>query len=267
MTPQYDAIGSKYAVYKTFPTSIIEKENIKQAILPYLSKIPNPRVLDLACGTGFYSQSAIDWGADYVLGVDISSAMVDAARAIVSQNERYAGKINFRVGDALSLGKLDGEKPFDIVIGAWLLNYASNLDDMTKMFQSISANLKRGGVCIALTPPPNEDVDARVKQWTEAQVDFPESFPVRFNYYERLESGLGWKVDIYNISGGEQVHLRPFYLNKNVYEEGARKGGLGASLTWLEAEILEEARAALAEDVWELYVRAGTHLAILVIEK
>lgn len=267
MAPQYDAIGSKYAVFKTLPTSIVEKENVRQAILPYISKSPYPRVLDLACGTGYYSKNVIDWGADYVLGIDISSSMVDAAKDLISQDDKYAGKVNFKVGNALNLGKLDGEEPFDIVIGAWLLNYASNLDEMTNMFQSISANLKKGGVCVALTPPVAEDVDVVVKRWMETQVDFRETFPIRVNYFERLESGLGWRTEVSNTTGGEKVSFRTFNLKKSVYEQAARKGGLGGDLTWPEVIIPEEARMALAEDVWETYVRAGRHMAILVVEK
>lgn len=266
MAPQYDAIGSKYAVFKTQPTSLVEKGNVKQAILPYLSKSPNPRVLDLACGTGYYSQSAIDWGAGYVLGVDISGGMVDAARELVSQDEKYAGKVNFIVGDALTLGKLDGEEPFDIVIGAWLLNYASNLDEMTMMFQSISANLKKGGVYIGLTPQGAEDVDVVAKWWMEVQSDFPESFPIRVNYFERVEPDLGWRTEISNTIGGERFAFKNYHLKKNIYEQGARKGGLGGNLTWPEVKIPEEARSSLA-GVWKTYVRGGRHMGILVVEK
>lgn len=267
MTSQYDAIGSKYAVFKTLPTSIVEKENVRQAIVPYLSKSPHPRVLDLACGTGYYSKSVIDWGAEYVLGVDISSGMVNAAKESISQSDKYAGKIKFKVGNALDLGKLDGEDPFDIVIGAWLLNYASDLDEMTNMFQSISANLKKGGVFIGLTPPQADDVDAVVKRRMETHVDFPETFPIRVNHLERLESGLGWRTEVSNTSGGEKVTFRNFHLNKDVYEQGARKGGLGGKLSWPEVIIPEEARAALTEDVWEMYERVGGHMSLLVVEK
>ncbi|KUI72194.1 Ribosomal protein L11 methyltransferase [Cytospora mali] len=267
MAPQYDAIGSKYAVFKTLPTSIVEKENIRAAILPYLSRSSKPRVLDLACGTGYYSKNAIDWGADYVLGVDISSGMVDAAKEMISQDARYADKVNFKVGDALCLGKVDGEEQFDIVIGAWLLNYASSLEEMTKMFESVSANLKNGGVYVGITPSPTEDVDIVVKRWMDVQAESPEIFPIRANYYERLPSGLGWVSDISNTSGGEKVTFKSYRLKKSVYEEAARKGGLKGSLVWPEVSIPDEARGPLAEGVWEMYERGCGHMGILIVEK
>ncbi|ROW01833.1 hypothetical protein VPNG_07771 [Cytospora leucostoma] len=264
MTPQYDAIGSKYAIFKTLPTSIVERENLKDAVLPYLSKFPKPRVLDLACGTGYYTKNAIDWGADYVLGVDISSGMVDVAKQYLSQDTKYADKVDYKVGDALSLGKVDGEEPFDIVIGAWLLNYASDLEEMTKMYQSISTNLKEGGVFIGIGPPPAEDVDAIAKRWTEIQKGFPEEFPVRIDYFERLESGLGWRTEVSNTAGGEKVSFRNFHLKKSVYEEAAQKGGLGGTVVWPEVRIPEEARA---DGLWEVYERGGRHAATFVVEK
>ncbi|KUI56464.1 Demethylmenaquinone methyltransferase [Cytospora mali] len=267
MAPQYDAIGSKYAVFKTLPTSIVERENVRAAVLPYLSRSSKPRVLDLACGTGYYSKNSIDWGADYVLGVDISSGMVDVAKEIISQDTKYADKIKFKVGDALSLGKVDGEEPFDIVIGAWLLNYASSLEEMTKMFESISANLKKGGVYIGITTSPVEDVDMAVKRWMEIQAEFPEIFPIRKDYYERLPSGQGWASEISNNSGGEKVTFKSYRLKKSVYEEAARKGGLRGSLVWPEVSIPEEARGPLTEGVWEMYERGCGHMGMLIVEK
>lgn len=267
MTSQYDAIGSKYAVFKTLPTSILEEANVKDAILPYISRFSKPRVLDLACGFGYYSKKVIDWGAEYVVGVDLSSSMVDVAKEMLSREDKYADKVSFRVGDALSLGKLDGEEPFDIAIGLWLFNYASGLDEMTRMFASISANLKSGGVCIGLTPSPAEDIDDLIKQSMEAQESISEVFPIRVKYYERLESGLGWKSEVSNTTGGDIVSFKTFHLKMSVYETAARNGGLGGKLTWPEVRIPEEARATFTDDVWEKYVRGGGHMGILVVEK
>lgn len=92
------------------------------------------------------------WGAGYVLGVGSSTGIVDDAKGLLRREGNYTGKLNFRVGNALDLGKIDDEGPFHVVVGVWLLNYASNLGEMTSMYRTISASLEDGGVFIAITP-------------------------------------------------------------------------------------------------------------------
>ena len=149
------------------PTSLIEQASFQETIQPWLARFLDARVLDLACGTGYYAKKLLDWGAGYVLGADSSGGMVGAAEDLIRKDKCYTGRLNFQVGNALDLGKIGDEKPFDIVVGIWLLNYASDLEEMTRMYCSISANLKDGGVSIAVTPPPAEDMDAFAKDWTE----------------------------------------------------------------------------------------------------
>lgn len=269
MASQYDAIGSKYAVFKELWTSIMEEENLKKAVSPYLSKTTKPRVLDLACGTGFYSKKLIDWGADYVLGVDLSSSMVNAAQDMLSKEDKYAGKISFEVGNAIDLRKVQDEELFDIVLGAWLLNYASSLDEMTNMFHSIAANLRDGGVFVGLTPAPAEDVDEMARWWTEVQTKLPPDFPLEILYYEKLSSGEGWKTEVGNVAGGERVSFRNFHLKQSVYEESARRADMTGQLVWLEIQIPEhiEAKAGLATGGWKTFVEGGRHMGIVLVKK
>ncbi|KAK0620590.1 hypothetical protein B0T14DRAFT_521771 [Immersiella caudata] len=51
-TSQYDAIGETYMM-KRLPTACLESSNLHTAIA---SHVKGARVLDLACGAGYYSQ-------------------------------------------------------------------------------------------------------------------------------------------------------------------------------------------------------------------
>ena len=51
MSTQYDDIGSAYDEMKKLPVAILERENVKAALAPH---IHGAKVLDLACGTGYY---------------------------------------------------------------------------------------------------------------------------------------------------------------------------------------------------------------------
>lgn len=270
MASQYDSIGSKYSVFKEIITSRVEEANIKKAVLPYLGG-PDTRVLDLASGTGHYSKKAIDWGAGYVLGVDLSKGMVEAARQdlLSDEDDRYRGRVRFQVGDALGLGRVDGEAPFDVVLGAWLLNYASGLEEMTAMFRTVAANLRDdGGVFVGLTPPAADDVDALAARLNAEgrQESLPEGFPIRVDYYERLASGDGWRTEVSSTAAGERVSFRNFHLRKGLYEEGARRAGLRGRLEWPEIEIPEAVREVLVSQGWEAYLD-GDQIGILIVEK
>lgn len=265
MASQYDEIGSKYASFKTLPTSMIEEASLKETIQPWLAKFPDARVLDLASGTGFYSKKLLGWGAGYVLGVDSSTGMVDAAEELFRKDGILTGKASFRVGNALDMGKIEDEEPFDIVVGVWLLNYSSSLEEMTSMYRTISANLKDGGVLVALTPPPAEDVDEVAMNWTKTANQYLDALPVRTEYYEKLQSGQGWKTEISSITKGAEFSFRNFHLRKNIYEEAARSGGLKGKLEWKEPTVPEQ--VAKATDAFSKMCLEIRHTGILTVEK
>jgi hypothetical protein len=75
--------------------------------------------------------------------------------------------MQFRVGDATALGKIDAKgKGFDHAIGARLLHCAGDEDELAAMFLTISANLNSPEsvfVGIAARPIARADMDAFVE--------------------------------------------------------------------------------------------------------
>lgn len=284
---QYDAIGARYRSVKTLATSMVEEENMHAAVRPYLAQTARPRVLDLACGTGYYARKAVDWGAAYVLGIDQSRAMVDAARDEVQQACAYQGRIHFQLGDALCGGKVkrvvdreddenkkeeEEEEPFDMVLGCWLLNYAASLAEMTQMFKTIAANLKPGGVFVGLTPAATDDVDSMAAAWPRIQARFPDDFPVRVHYYERLASGEGWKTKVCltaDNGGGDRIAFCNFHLHKSVYEQGARLAGFRNTLQWRDVDLSATLRVLLQDLGWTAYLQGpeSRNIGVVVVEK
>lgn len=133
------------------------------------------------------------------------------------------------------------------------------------MYRTISANLKSGGVLIALTPPPAEDVDELAMIWTRTANRYLDALPIRTEYYERLESGQGWKTEISSVTEGAQFSFRNFHLQKNIYEESARSGGLNGKLEWKEPTIPEQ--IAKATDELSKMCLEIRHMGVLTIEK
>jgi predicted RNA methylase len=85
---------------------LIERENVREKVAPFIGKA---RILQLACGSGFYTCSFLAWGASSALGVDISSVVIDEVR--------HLGKeVSFIQADCSIPKAYDG--PFDLVFGA-----------------------------------------------------------------------------------------------------------------------------------------------------
>ncbi len=103
--------------------------------------IPNlagKSVLDLGCGYGWHSKYSEVQGASEVLGIDLSSRMIDVARKINN------GKlITYNV---CSIEEYEyTEDRWDLVISNLVLHYISDLDNV---FKNVHRTLKNGGVLL-----------------------------------------------------------------------------------------------------------------------
>jgi toxoflavin synthase len=142
---QYDQIGNKYDEYARTATL---KRAESYTVLRMVGALAGQRVLDLACGFGFYTRLLKQRGAAQVIAVDISPEMIRLAR---QQEQTEPLGITYQVGDAVSLPQMGR---FDLVTAIYLLNYASSKDELRGMFQSAYDNLGEGGRFVAYTVNP-----------------------------------------------------------------------------------------------------------------
>src|SRR5262245_24926687 len=116
MTTNYDPIAEQYKRSKQQPwRTFIESFTLMELI----GDLQGMAVLDAACGEGFYTRMMRQRGAARVRGVDLSQRMIELA---LSQETQHQLGIEYVVGDARELSGVD---QFDIVVAAYLLNYAS----------------------------------------------------------------------------------------------------------------------------------------------
>jgi SAM-dependent methyltransferase len=107
------------------------------------------RVLDLGCGEGYCARKLKSGGAGEVLGIDLSSGMIEAA--IKEEAERPLG-IVYRQGDAQKLSELETGS-FDLVVAVFLFNYL-DCEAMTTCMREVSRVLKPGGRFVFSVPHP-----------------------------------------------------------------------------------------------------------------
>jgi SAM-dependent methyltransferase len=147
MPEMYDAIAADYQASKRRPwRTHIESYTLFDA----LGDVRGLRVLDLACGEGFYSRRLAQAGAAEVVAIDISPAMIDLARG---QEERSPLGVQYLVGD---VGSLDLARNFDVVVGVYLLHYARSAQTLGAMCGAISRHLAPGGRFITLNGNPDQ---------------------------------------------------------------------------------------------------------------
>lgn len=249
MSTQYDSIGTSYDEMRKLPIANLQDHNVQEAVIPY---IKGAKVLDLACGTGYYSNAFLEWRALKAVGVDISSAMVDAAMA-----SSVLDRLSFEVADCSIPKKYEGG-PFDLVFGAWLLNYAPSGTEMASMFRNADVNLKGGGHFVGITPHPTQDPRGHVEKALAVK-------PLRYGGVSVTITG--------DVEGGVATHLETmtdpkvefdaYHLQKSVYEIAARAGGLQGALTW--RPVVRDT-VAEADTSWDTYFTVP-HFAVMVVAK
>jgi SAM-dependent methyltransferase len=99
------------------------------------------RVLDVGCGDGSTARLALDCGATYVLGVEISERQLSGARETA-----LPGRLEFEVADAqepLDVG------PFDLIIGRSVLHHLGFREFLTRVAEH---NLSTDGCMLWMEP-------------------------------------------------------------------------------------------------------------------
>ena len=158
---QYDHIGSKYEEYSRTATGKMAE---RYSVLRMVGALDGQRVLDLACGLGFYTRLLKQQGAGQVIGVDLSQEMI----RIASHHEGAEPLgIAYHVCDALELPPLGS---FDLITAIWLLNHAKTKDEILQMFRTAYDNLNEGGRFVAYTINPAFDL--RKSDFTKYGVTF-----------------------------------------------------------------------------------------------
>jgi toxoflavin synthase len=119
--------------------------------LTLIGDVKGKRVLDVACGEGYFTRMVRNAGAAEVVGVDISERMIDLAR---QQEARQPLGIEYRVEDAKTLGGQAGQADFDLVVGVWLLVYAQTRAELAQMCQGVASRLRSGGRFVTVVGNP-----------------------------------------------------------------------------------------------------------------
>ncbi|MFG2352745.1 class I SAM-dependent methyltransferase [Streptomyces sp. NPDC048521] len=225
---QYDEIGETYEGFKSLPMARYAES---AGFLALLGDVRGRSVLDLACGTGFYTRQIKRLGAADVLGVDISTEMVAAARAI---EERAPLGVRYTVADVAELPV--PERAFDVASAVYLLNYAEDAAAMERMCRAVHRSLEPGARFCVLTQAP------------DYRFDGPSMAKYGFTYEPVGEGPIGPRVRITALLD-PPVEFVTSYPRREVYEQSLHRAGFH-DVTWVPLHVPEDGLRALGADYW-----------------
>ena len=200
------------------------------SVIHGLGKLECLDVLDLACGTGHYTRIIKAAGARRVVGVDLSSSMLLAAKAEESKNELG---IEYLEADARFLSL---DEHFDIVTAFYLLNYAETPSDLDAMIHTLARHVRIGGRVVTIVPNPEFRPD---------QHD-TETYGFKIEGLENMDDGQRVRM---TFLGDTPLELQFMQWGHTIIEGLFRRQGL-TQLNWTPFEVTPEGLSTLGSSFW-----------------
>ena len=217
-----------------------------------LNPQPGERILDLSTGTGWTSRVVARRGAN-VIGVDIASALLDAARA---RADAESLPIRYHLGDAESLPFEDGE--FDAVVSTFGIMFASRPEAAAGEL----ARVCRKGGRIALTTWLSDstlfEMFEIMKRYMPPPSSPPPRSPFEWGRTDRIWELLGNAFEL-GFEGGVSYYREP--SADAAWQTFSKGYGPTRSLA---AALDPERREALRTDFTAFHAGYSTDLGICV---
>lgn len=234
MTTDYDGIAAEYQRAKQQPWRMHVEYH---TLFGLAGDLAGRSVLDLACGEGFHTRFIRRNGAADVLGVDLSRAMVDLA---CEEERRQPLGIRYLQGDAaeLSLGC-----SFDLVMAAYLLNYARDAGELSRMARVIARHLAPGGRLVAVNNNPAHDrrhfyATRKYGFVKHAAMPLSDGVPVEYEFF---------------LGDGGSVTITNFHLGIDTHERVLRDAGF-THVEWHAPRLAPGADVGLPAGYWDAFL-------------
>lgn len=207
-------------------------------LLETIGPVDGLAVLDVACGEGFYTRLLKHRGAARMSGVDLSDGMVTLAR---KQEAESPLGIDYHVGDGRDLRL---PQQYDLVVAAYLLNYARTPGELGAMCTSIARCLRPGGRFVTVNSSPALDFTTapsyrRYGFETTVAGPWRDGAPVTWTFF--LEDG--------------SFSIENYYLPVAVHEDTLRHAGF-RTVRWHRPRVSPDGQARHGGAFWEPFVQS-----------
>lgn len=242
MTTDYDPIAEQYKRSKLQPwRGYIEAHTLMELA----GDLNGKAVVDIACGEGFYTRLIRQQGAARVVGVDLSEGMVALARK--QETENPLG-IEYMVGDGRAL---DFHEEFDLATAAYLLNYATDRQELSAMCRGIGRCLKPGGRFVTVNMNQAFDFESApsYRQY---------GFETRQLGALREGTPVEWK---FHLDDGAFT-IENYLLDVSIHEEAFQAAGF-REVRWHLPRLSPHANSAAEPGFWDRFLQ---HPPVIFIE-
>ena len=214
---QYDAIATAYQNSKQLP---FRKHVERHTLFEALGAIRGLRVLDLACGEGFYTRLLRMAGAEAVTGVDISGEMIRLAERQEGDNPLGCRYVCSDAADFRPTGTVD------LVVAMYLLHYAGSADKLLRFLEVAHAALCPGGRLVGfndnvLSPPRGTVSWSKYGIVKTGPVVPTPGAPIRYRFTN---------------NDGTEFEFNNYFLSPATYEEAFREAGFD-DFRWLNVSV------------------------------
>lgn len=238
---QYDKIAKEYTSFEN--RAVLRNSLVDPAFFSLLGDVKGKSVLDLACGSGYFTRPIKRLGANLVLGVDISQEMIRLAKD--EETARPLG-IDYFVGDVADIpvfGK------FDLVTAGFLLHYASTKKELEEMCNGIAKNLAPNGRFVTLNNSPVYPT-SNTPQYGKT-----------IEALEPIRDGSRLRLKFYNKDQTQNCSFDFFHWSQESYESALEKAGL-KDIRWIDIHPTEEAITKLGKDFWNAWNKEPTTILL-----
>ncbi len=213
-----------------------QKADKQYSIWPTIVALAEPKgklVCDIGCGRGMGSRQLVWAGAKRVIGIDNCEDQLYSARS------QPLPRLEYRL---LDMFDLELETPVEVITAPFVANYATSLEELTRLFERFYQNLAPGGRLVLVIDQP-EGRDLR-----------------RFGAVKTLQGppidGTPIKIDLYRESEfictlPEEIH----YYRPESVEHCLATAGFG-QIAQHRPIITPEGYQGCPEGFWEGYIEA-----------
>jgi toxoflavin synthase len=207
---QFENLADEYEHMVTLP---FRRQIEIPAVMESLGDISGMHVLDFGCGSGHYARLLKKHGAARVAGYDAAGGMLDYARRRELQEQ-----LGIEYFSDLP-SAFDGQ--FDVVLGVYVLPYATSLAKLAAMTASMARLLKPGGRLLTLPLHP--------------RYALPE------NYYSSYGFSLssaqpyadGGEVHLHLPSDQKPIDITAWYWSAATLEQALTRSGF-VNISWTD---------------------------------
>jgi demethylmenaquinone methyltransferase / 2-methoxy-6-polyprenyl-1,4-benzoquinol methylase len=140
----FDGIAHSYDFLNHFLSFSIDRMWRRRAVRIIGRSFKNPKILDVATGTGDLSIAAMKLDPEHITGIDISAGMLEIGRKKI-RKKGFSGRIDLTEGDCENISFPDGS--FDVAMVAFgVRNFADPLKGLSEMTRVV----RKGGMVLVL---------------------------------------------------------------------------------------------------------------------